>query len=280
MKNLSFSLKYLHYVTGVREAAPLRISGVGLREVMSPGRVERPAGTRDRFLVLFHTPIELFRRGAWESYPAGTGMLWPDGAGHFYGNCDENWTHTWLHFHGTEAERLLREIGLVEDEVFHFSDSGEMERSLEKIYHEVTRSDASNRIVLPLFEVLLQELKREISHPAAGFVPETLRHLKIRLDAAAAIPWSVEELARMSGYSVSHFSALFRRYFGVAPGEYCRELRLRRAAYELLNWNFSVSEVAQSCGFPSLGRFSRVFREHFGMAPSQWRKLHGPGSSF
>lgn len=63
MKNLSFSLKYLHYVTGVREAAPLRISGVGLREAMSPGRVERPAGTRDRFLVLFHTPVELFRRG-------------------------------------------------------------------------------------------------------------------------------------------------------------------------------------------------------------------------
>lgn len=266
-------MKFLKYVTE-RGAPELHISGVGIREEMSPGRVVRPRGTNDRLLMFFHTPVEIGDGRSWRAFPAGTVILWPDFAGHFYGNESRNYLHSWIHFHGALPDREIAALKLPEGVPMPLADFRNLELSLEKIYREASLEEPDGELCRLLMRVMLRELKRDLAAPPQTHVPELLLLLKRRLDAGAEPSLSVAEMAEMCHCSTSHFAALFRRYFHCPPGEYCRLRRLRRAAYELQNASLSVSAIAGRTGFASIQQFSRAFRAHFGVSPGVWRRRH------
>ena len=57
---------------------------------------------------------------------------------------------------------------------------------------------------------------------------------------------------------------------GVTPQELIRKAKLQTAARMLAGSEGTVTEVAYSVGFKSLGHFSDSFRRHFGVPPSRW----------
>ena len=114
-------------------------------------------------------------------------------------------------------------------------------------------------------------------HPGLSTtVPETLRRivsstnaLLDNLDQA----WTVQRLAEVAGFSEFYFSRLFREFFGEAPAEHIRRVRLERAGFMLLAWpDASTLDIAIACGFSSGAVFSRAFNAHFGMSPRFWRR--------
>jgi len=84
-------------------------------------------------------------------------------------------------------------------------------------------------------------------------------------------PWTLEEMAQLTGYSVSRFCALYAARFGCAPKAELLEARLSMAKKMLSYSDLSVSAIAAGCGFQSLYYFSKYFRQHLGMSPSQYR---------
>lgn len=83
---------------------------------------------------------------------------------------------------------------------------------------------------------------------------------------------TVETLASLSNYSVSHFSKLFKQLTGESLTQYLKNYRLETAADRLLNEDTRVSEIAVSCGFSNLSYFSRAFYHKFKVSPSDFRK--------
>lgn len=59
---------------------------------------------------------------------------------------------------------------------------------------------------------------------------------------------------------------------GLAPGEFIRNFRLKRAAQLLRSTTVPVAEVALSVGFSSGSYFNRCFLKEYGMPPSNYRK--------
>ena len=60
---------------------------------------------------------------------------------------------------------------------------------------------------------------------------------------------------------------------GITPLEYLTDLRMKKAEIMLSSlWtrDYSVSEIAELCGFDNALYFSRVFRKHFGCSPSDF----------
>ena len=182
MKDLTNSLKYLKYLQK-RTGAELQISGVGIREMIRPVRVSRPAGTLDRFLLYMHTPSELDLGGGWQKYPAGTLVLWKDLSGHFYGNSSSPWVHSWLHFHGTFADHLLEELSFPEQTALYLPDFQKGIDLLTMIYRECVEPEPSNVLQKLWLEGLFRELKRESERsPHADHLPGLVR-LKQFLDS-------------------------------------------------------------------------------------------------
>ena len=52
-----------------------------------------------------------------------------------------------------------------------------------------------------------------------------------------------------------------------------RKLRLELAQKLLKQSQFSITEIAFSCGFSSSSQFSQSFKEKFGVMPSQYKNL-------
>ena len=82
-------------------------------------------------------------------------------------------------------------------------------------------------------------------------------------------PISLDELAYLSGRSLSSFKREFQDIYGEPPARWIREKRLSKAHEMLRSSNLSVSDVAYSLGFENPTHFSRIFKQQYGYAPSQ-----------
>lgn len=80
---------------------------------------------------------------------------------------------------------------------------------------------------------------------------------------------TLDELARLTGYSPAHFQRLFKRSTGLSPAAYARALREERAR-EALSGGESVTGAIYEAGYAAPSRFYAGHREKLGMAPSAW----------
>lgn len=86
-----------------------------------------------------------------------------------------------------------------------------------------------------------------------------------------ASPVTLEELAYLSGRSLSSFKRDFQRIYNVSPATWIREKRLSKAKELLESTQMSVSEICYSLGFENVSHFSRIFKDYNGGAPTSYR---------
>ena len=84
-------------------------------------------------------------------------------------------------------------------------------------------------------------------------------------------PLSVNELARLSGRSLSGFKRDFEEVFRVSPGSWLRQKRLEHAHFLLRNTDKNVSEVSMEIGYESVSHFIKTYRHQYGSTPKQAR---------
>jgi len=91
------------------------------------------------------------------------------------------------------------------------------------------------------------------------------------IHAQADHPWTVPELASLSGLSRPAFARNFERSLGQAPMQYLTDWRMTLARDYLRTGDLSVDQVARRTGYASPNAFAAAFRRHHGQPPGQWR---------
>lgn len=81
-------------------------------------------------------------------------------------------------------------------------------------------------------------------------------------------PVTVDDLAYLSGRSLSSFKRDFMAIYHETPARWIREHRLDKAREMLSSTAMSVADVCYSLGFENPTHFSRIFKDRFGVAPS------------
>lgn len=81
----------------------------------------------------------------------------------------------------------------------------------------------------------------------------------------------MEELCRISGYSASYLSKLFKRETGKTMTQYTADLRCRQAAEMLRETGLSVQEISSYVGYLDNNYFVKVFKKMTGKTPSEYR---------
>ncbi|MEM9278578.1 MAG: AraC family transcriptional regulator [Pseudomonadota bacterium] len=82
---------------------------------------------------------------------------------------------------------------------------------------------------------------------------------------------SLESLATVSGMSRSTFAKRFADAYGSGPMELLRDLRMQRAAANLIETDIPVKRIAEMSGFRSRSAFTRAFEATTGASPQAFR---------
>lgn len=83
---------------------------------------------------------------------------------------------------------------------------------------------------------------------------------------------SLEEIARIFGYSPTYLSRMFQKYAGITFKSYLQSIRLGYAVKDLEGGRYSVTEAALRNGFSGSKALARAFRKKYGMLPSEYKK--------
>jgi transcriptional regulator GlxA family with amidase domain len=87
-------------------------------------------------------------------------------------------------------------------------------------------------------------------------------------------PLNLSELAHRLEMSVRQLERLFNSETGTPPLTYCRQLRLRTAAWLLTSSDRTVTEIASSCGFSDASHLGREFKKEYQESPHAFRTHH------
>ena len=85
---------------------------------------------------------------------------------------------------------------------------------------------------------------------------------------------SVKGLAEACGISEAYFRRIFMDKFSLSPKQYIISMRIEYAKRLLQSAQFSVSEVAQLCGYFEHCHFSREFTKYAGVSPRAYCKTN------
>ena len=83
---------------------------------------------------------------------------------------------------------------------------------------------------------------------------------------------SLAMLAEEFHLSEKYLSWYFKEHFSISFMQYVLHLRMSRAKDMLVTTDAAITEVALSCGYPSVNLFIRNFKEVYGVTPLQYRK--------
>jgi len=94
----------------------------------------------------------------------------------------------------------------------------------------------------------------------------------IEKDPRAKLP----ELAESVYLSTSRLRHLFKQEIGIKPGQYLKQVRLKRAELLLRTSLLSIKEIISQTGLPSSSHFVRDFKNAYGLSPGDYRNVYGP----
>jgi len=82
--------------------------------------------------------------------------------------------------------------------------------------------------------------------------------------------YSVQQFSQDLGMDRTVLYKKLQSITGLAPSEFIRSIRLKRAAQLLIQGQYPVAEVAEKVGFNTQKYFSKYFKEAFGVSPSKY----------
>ena len=208
-------------------------------------------------------------------------FILPPGIPHAYGaDPQEPWTIYWIHFTGPHA--AIYSEGQQEPQSLRPSLTSRISERLmvfEEIFSTLQLStDAESlRYASSLLHYYLASMRylRHYRHQAPpedrDDVVEAAKHyMRENLERRVTL----EQLARYTGYSPSHFSLLFRQKTGESPLSYLNRIKTERACRLLLETNMHVNQICHKIGIDDSYYFSRLFKQHTGLSPRRYREEH------
>ena len=83
---------------------------------------------------------------------------------------------------------------------------------------------------------------------------------------------SLEEVARIFGYSPTYLSRMFQKYAGITYKSYLQNIRLEYAMKDLKGGKYNITETALRSGFSGSKAMARAFRKKYGILPSEYKE--------
>jgi signal transduction histidine kinase/ligand-binding sensor domain-containing protein/DNA-binding response OmpR family regulator len=125
---------------------------------------------------------------------------------------------------------------------------------------EMIRNKYQNKLPQELDEI-------QISSPDSRLVSRVIETIRKNIENPE---FNIDDLSREVGLSRAHLNRKLKENINISPNNLIKSIRLKQAAYLLINNKVNISDVAYKVGFSSHSYFSNNFKEYFGMAPTEF----------
>ena len=122
---------------------------------------------------------------------------------------------------------------------------------------------------LEIFSIFYKMLNALSSENKAGtsILAPAIQHIENNISDPAL---SNTTLAETLGISEVYFRKLFFKHYNTSPKQYILDFRIQKAKQMLVDTSFSITLIAEACGFSSLYHFCRTFKQQTGTTPTQY----------
>ena len=153
----------------------------------------------------------------------------------------------------------------------------------QKAYHTLCHPTGPYELLTKsyLYELLAyvvfstEAIRRPKHGQGAAGAAQGVKKAIICMNENLSDPITVPQLAAMANMSTGYFGKSFRQMTSYSPIEYLVNLRLSKAACQLLHTDKQILRIALDVGFNNIGYFNRSFRKKYGCTPNQYRKWMG-----
>lgn len=253
----------------------INIRGIGIHEPMVNANVDRPLGTGDWLIMLFHQPARLDKNQKSASTPANTLMIWPTGTKQFFSWATEAGVelHSWMHVEGTWVTLQIDNNLLPLNTPFVLTDDSVMTHHLQSLMDEMLNPVQHDPIIIQnLFQNWARSIARQLnSKDLIMNIPIALLTVKNYLDENFEKPIVLNDLATLAGISRSHLCHKFRAFFETSISHYVIRKRMAIAQRLLFDVEMRLGKIATEVGYSDIYQFSKQFKKTFGISPSQYR---------
>ena len=255
-------------------AAPLSVYFCGT-EKCAPGHFFGPA-VRQHYLIHFILRGKGIYRTAQRDFSLAGGqafLIRPGETTYYEADCADPWEYSWMGFDGPEAERLLEEYGLSQNLVCRFQTVEQIEFFFTRAIAEFESGRFCSESMTGWFYLIYACILRE-ADSYAGFSGEELyfRAAVAYIRNNFGYPVSVMDVAQFVGIDRTYLYRIFRSRCGKSPKEYLTQYRLDAARTMLRKKEYSITEIALSCGFHDSSTFCKCFHKEMGLSPLAYRK--------
>ena len=146
---------------------------------------------------------------------------------------------------------------------------------LDKLFLESRSTEPMAAVMTEaLFMQLAVTLQRNRFAADGELLPKDSRlcHVLTYLRNKCTEPIDFDEVAHRFGFSLHHFSRVFREATATSPHNYLVRLRLGHAMRALRASADSVTDIAFASGFNDSNYFSYTFRKMTGLTPTEYRR--------
>ena len=149
--------------------------------------------------------------------------------------------------------------------------------SVPVLRHPLLADPVQETVAARLLFAVDHPYREELDAPMHSWGPGPVRRMVDAVEAFPRHPFTVTELADLSGVSVRALHESCLRHLDVSPAQQLRGVRLARAHDELADTDVgqaTVAEIASGWGFTNPARFNADYGDRYGVPP--WQTLRGP----
>lgn len=202
----------------------------------------------------------------------------PSGTPHKYGaDNDDPWTIYWLHFTGDISSSFTHYgFTIINLDPVENTRSDRRIRLFEELYQNLSMGYSTENLeyaTICLWYLLgsfnyLPQFERIRAIQQHDIIEKSIVYMHDHIDGGI----NLTELAALCGYSVSHYSMVFKKKTSRSPIEYFNNLKIQKACQILDFTDSHIKEIATQLNFEDQFYFSRVFKKVMGISPVEYRR--------
>lgn len=143
--------------------------------------------------------------------------------------------------------------------------------SLGEAEEPLSRMLVDSTVLAVICQILMLSRGAGPERGPGAFSPRDWRRVCDYIDAHLGEEIMLVDLAGATGWSVRHFSRMFRQSTGQTPHSFIVRRRVDRAKDLLKTETLPLAEIALTCGFADQSHFTTSFRRMTGLTPLRWR---------